>query len=226
MNGIVCAGEVIAGTEWVSRDPAAWWSWDDPKDRPDLRSRHGKPATLLVYHWTAGNCRMGPDAARRVVQAMRARRREDGSLMDVSVHFVVSWDGIVTQCADLGVATVHVGRGINERSIGVELCWPGTWEQAGKLEQQHRSRMEVRNVRGHRVECMAPSSEMLAAAVRLGRTLAPASLPLVPGRVEIPRVTAKTGMPIAGAGEHWCAPTTKIDAAGYVLDGLRADGWR
>lgn len=227
MNGIVCEGVVIPGTEWVHRDPAAWWSWDDPKDRPDLRTRHGKPANLLVGHWTGGNPRTGPTTGQRVVSAMRARKRDDGSLMDVSVHFVIGWDGLVFQCADLSVATVHVGRAINERSIGVECCWPGTWHQAGVLGHQALSRMEVRKVRNRPVECMAPSPELVASWVRLARALTTAAGPLIPGRVEIPRVTGRTGFPVAGAGEHWCAPsTTKVDAASYLLDALRSDGWR
>jgi hypothetical protein len=73
---------------------------------------------------------------------------------------------------------------------------------------------------------MRPSAELVASWVRLARALAPASAPCVPGRVDIPRITGKTSMPLVGAGEHWMAPTTKIDAAGYLMDALRADGWR
>lgn len=224
-RGIVCGGEVIPGTEWCLREPEAWWDWWVPADRPDLRSRHGKPATLLVGHWTAGHPRVGPATGRRVVAAMRARKRDDGTAMDVSIHFVIGWDGLLWQTCDLATATVHVGRGVNDRSIGVETCWPGTMEQAHRLGVDD-ARPEWRTVRGHRVLCMAPSPDLLASWSRLARALAPASSPLVPGKVEIPRVTARTSMPLAGAGEHWCAPTTKVDAAGYLLDALRADGWR
>lgn len=221
-HGIVLDGQVLHGTEWVLRDSDAWWSWDEPRDRPDLRSRHGKPATLLVGHWTGGHPRTGPTAGPRVVRAMRGRLRDDGSLMDVSIHFVIGWDGLVWQCADLAVATVHVGRAINERSIGVETCWPGTATQAERLGVQ--GVVETRRVRGRPVECLRPSDELVASWARLARCLTVAGL--APGRLEIPRVTAREGMPIAGAGEHYCAPTTKVDAAGYLLDALRADGWR
>lgn len=225
-RGIVVAGQVVPGTEWVLRDSAAWWSWDNPPDRPDLRSRHGKPATLLVGHWTGGNPRTGPTTGHRVVSAMRARKREDGSPMDVSIHFVIGWDGMTWQTCDLATATVHVGRGINDRSIGVETCWPGTADQARKLGMDGVE--ETRTVKGRKVACVRPSDELVAAWVRLANTLAPAAGPLLPGLVEIPRQTAKgSGMPIAGAGEHWCAPaTTKVDCASYLLDALRAAGWR
>jgi hypothetical protein len=219
-RGIVCDGSVIPGTEWVLRDSDAWWSWDSPRDRPDLRTRHGKPATLLVGHWTAGHPRTGPTAGPRVVAAMRGRKREDGSPMDVSIHFVIGWDGLTWQTADLSVATVHVGRGVNDRSVGVECCWPGTAQQAERLGVD--GIVERRIVRGRPVQCLRPSDELIASWTRLARAL---STP-IPGRLEIPRVTAKQGMPQSGAAEHMHAPTTKVDAAGYLMDALRADGWR
>jgi len=221
-HGIVIDGVVLPGTEWCLRDSEAWWSWDTPADRPDLRSRSGKPATLLVGHWTAGHPRTGPTAGPRVVRAMRARLREDGTPMSVSIHFVIGWDGLVWQTCDLATATVHVGRQINERSIGVECCWPGTQQQAHRLGVE--GTFEERRVRGRSVRCLRPSDELVASWVRLARALTVAGV--VPGKLEIPRVTARTTMPIAGAGEHQHAPTTKVDAAGYLLDALRADGWR
>ena len=150
---------------------------------------------------------------------MRGRLREDGSLMDVSIHFVIGWDGMVWQTADLSVATVHVGRGVNERSIGVECCWPGTATQAERLGVE--GTIETRQVRGRPVKCLRPSDELVASWVRLARALSVE----IPGKVQIQRTTAKTGMPVSGAAEHQHAPTTKVDAAGYLLDALRADGW-
>jgi hypothetical protein len=222
-HGLLIAGEVIAGTEFVLRDSSAWWDWSVLADRPDLRSRNGTKATLLVGHWTGGNPRTGPTAGPRVVQAMRGRKREDGTDMSVSIHFVIGWDGLVWQTADLSIATVHVGTNINRRSIGVECCWPGTAEQALRLGVD--GPCETRRVRGRPVVCLKPSDALVASWTRLARVLSAPGLgsPVV----DIPRLVGTTGMPLSGAGEHWMAPsTTKVDAAGYLLDALKADGWR
>jgi hypothetical protein len=91
-----------------------------------------QPVRRCVWHWTAGGTRTGADAATRVVRAMKARTKPDGSPLSVGIHFVVSWDGIVTQSADLSTGTHHAGN-MNDGSIGVELTWPGTEGQARAL---------------------------------------------------------------------------------------------
>lgn len=48
-----------ARTELVQRHPDAWWSWDNPTDRPDLRRRPAGDVTALVGHWTAAALRGG-----------------------------------------------------------------------------------------------------------------------------------------------------------------------
>ena len=73
-RGMVLDGAVIPGTEIVLRDPNAWWSWELPADRPDLRLRRHK-IDVDGKHWTAGPSRMGERAAAKVVAAMKARKR-------------------------------------------------------------------------------------------------------------------------------------------------------
>ena len=231
-RGIVIGGRVVPGTDIVQRSPTAWWSWDDPRDRPDLRRRPSRgDVTLLVGHWTGGPIREGEDAATRTVAAMKARERPDGSPMSVSVHFVVGWDGGVWQTADLAHATLHAG-GVSPRSIGVETCWPGTTEQAHAIASalERRSRPvhagylglpETRLVSGRRLRCLPPSEELLGGWVALAELLA--ALPAEHGIV-IPRQVDVTAA--RGACEHQHAPrTTKSDAAGYLVEALERAGW-
>lgn len=232
-RGAIFGGVVLPGTEFVLRDPAAWWAWDVPEDRVDLRRRPG-PIRVLGGHWTGGHARTGPNAGRKVVAAMKARRKDDDGdgvidaddpLMDVSVHFVVGWDGIVFQTADLLYGTVHMGRGVNSVSVGVETCWPGTAKQARKLGVDGRT--ERRRFGTRSVECLRPSDELLEGWRRLAAALSSdevrrASL----GVIAIDKVLGTTRPPKSGACEHWQAPSTKNDAAGYLLDALRRDGWR
>lgn len=223
-RGLVLDGRVLPGTDWILRDSAAWWSL--PADAADLRART-EPISLLVGHWTGGHPRTGPTAGPRVVSAMRAREREDGTPMSVSIHFVIGWDGLTWQTADLAHVALHAGgRTTNGRSVGVETCWPGTADQARRLAVDGVE--ERRLVRGRAVRCLRPSDELVASWVRLARVLsAPETRRLTDGRIAIDRVCASPRLPVSGAAEHMSVPgTTKVDAAGYLLDALRADGWR
>lgn len=210
-RGLVVAGAVVPGTELVQRHPRAWWSWAASADRPDLRLRKGAPIELLGGHWTGGPIREGEDAAVRTVAAMRARQRDDGSLMDVSCHFVIGWDGGVWQVADVAVGTVHMGRAVNPRSIGVETTWPGYASQAvairgaiaSKGRQPHAGYsgpVDVRTVRGRQVECLRPSAELVASWVALAELLADLSARRPELGLRIPRRLAVAG-PGALAGE-------------------------
>lgn len=230
--GLLVGGKVVPGTELVHRSPRAWWSWDDPRDRADLRRRPARgDTTLLVGHWTAGPIREGEEAAVATVAAMKSRQRADGTPMSVSIHFVIGWDGQVWQTADVSVATIHAS-GVSPYSVGVECAWPGTAEQADAIRAslERRSRPvhpgylappETRMVRGRRVPCLPPSTKLLSGWHALAELLSelPADLGIV-----IPRQVD----PIAkrGACEHQHAPgTTKVDAAGYLVDALTAGGW-
>lgn len=220
-TGILLDGAPLPGSGWVVRDPRAWW---ERGERGTCERTAG--SCVLVGHWTGGRCHEGPDAARRVVRAMKARRRPDGSLMSVGVHFVISWDGIVTQTADLGIGTIHVSRDWNRRGIGVEVCWPGTERQARALGY-HGGGVLPRRVAGHGVRVYEPSDAAIAAWVRLAETLA-AALPDLPRELAPAdrRMTRPEARRFRGAAEHFSAPhTEKVDAGGLLLGALAARGW-
>lgn len=228
LRGMVLDGAVIPGTDIVLRDPNAWWSWDLPADRPDLRMRRGQKITLDGKHWTAGPSRMGERAAAKVVAAMKARLRpKTNDPMDVSVHFVISADGYIFQVADLRFGTVHMGRAVNLRSVGTEHCWPGTEEQALALGE--RPEVVERTIGGNRVRVAVPPALMVEASVTLSRLLTdPDVQAATHGFLAIPRVAAKASIPASGGAiEHWQYPgTTKVDCGGLLLEALRNAGWR
>jgi hypothetical protein len=223
-RGLLWRGAVVPGTDWILREPEAWWSPGERGTRP----RTGAPS-LLVGHWTAGRPHEGPGTAQRVVRAMRARRRDDGSPLDVGIGFVVGWDGLVYQTADLDTAAVHVGSADwNARSVGVECCWPGTITQARRLDVDLDIDMQgvVRRVAGAKVIAMRPSAELVAAWVRLAETLA--TVLGIPRRVpsRVARMERREARAWTGAAEHLhCPGTTKVDAAGLLIEALADAGW-
>ncbi|GAB5541399.1 MAG: hypothetical protein SangKO_011590 [Sandaracinaceae bacterium] len=92
-RGLLIAGEVIPGTDWVRRDPRYWWT-SGRGTRPRARV-----VDLLVGHWTAGEAgTRDPDGAAplteydddgpRVVRVMRSRKR-NGRPLNVGIHFVI-----------------------------------------------------------------------------------------------------------------------------------------
>lgn len=239
-RGLVIAGVVVPGTELVQRHPQRWWSWDVITDRPDLRLRKGAPIELYGGHWTGGPIREGEAAPLRTVEAMRARQRDDGTLMDVSCHFVLGWDGGVWQVADLEHATVHMGRAVNVRSVGVETTWPGyasaardiasTIARNGRMPSPaYDGPVDTRVVRGREIKCLRPSAELVASWVALGELLADLSVHRPELGLRIPRrlaVPAPGRWPTKGALEHWQAPGAhKDDAGGYLLEALERAGW-
>jgi hypothetical protein len=234
-RGIIIGGEVLPGTERVMRDEGAWWSWDDPADRPDLKRRPNGDATVLAYHWTGGPFRGGRDAGAILVAAMRGRKRADGSDMSVSVHFGIGADGAIFQFVDLAIATLHIGSALNARSVSCEIMWPGTATNAAAIAKQLRSKgrvvhpaydskAEMRTARGAAVRCVPPTAAQLEAVVALGEMLA--ALPPETG-VVIPRQLCTKGPPTRrrGAMEHQHASGAKLDCAGYATDALVAAGW-
>lgn len=227
-TGIVIAGAVVPGTDFVKRDPEAWWADGEHGTRP----RSG-PASILVGHWTAGHPRTGDDAAKKVVHAMKSRRK-NGHPLEVGIHFVIGWDGGVFQTADLGVATVHVGEGpVIARSIGVETCWPGTVKQAQALHLPTEPSQKVR-VAGGPVRALLPSAALLGAWVKLADALAaiprlaiPKKVPARPdGLVLRDRFTVSQQAAWKGAQEHLhIRTTTKVDAGGFLMQALADAGW-
>lgn len=213
-HGIVVGGTVLPGTERVIRDPDAWWA--EPSD--DIYPRKGYRIDRIVGHWTAGNAHTGPNAGRKLYRAMVARKREDGEPMDVSVHFGISWDGLVFQLANLDNATIHVARKVNLRSVGVECMWPGTMRQAAKVGMP-AAHAVIGQARGQRIEVYPPSDELIASWRWLAETLASAQHPML----TIPRKRGSMDRP--GVLEH-CdiegPKQTKVDAAGLLIGAL---GW-
>lgn len=200
-------GRVLPGTDWILRDSRAWWRRGE---RGTVR-RGDFDLDTIVGHWTAGPCLVGPDAARRVVRNMKARKRADGTPMQVGIHFVVTWDGLVFQTCDLGLGTVHVSsREINRSSIGIETCWPGTEANARRLGVDAGHFIERRGM-----SILEPTEDMVRAYVRLCGTLA--SVLNIPRRVSV----------FDGHMEHFqVVGTEKVDAAGMWNESLIAAGWR
>lgn len=153
---------------------------------------------------------------------MKARRRPDGSLMNVGINFVISWDGLIWQTADLLTATTHVGLGpVNAASVGVEVCNPGTGKQMRALGYDLPTH-EVR-IAGRRVEVVTPPQAVFDTWEALVELLC--SLTGQFEGVNIPRVTLsdKTkrlsraeAIRTKGVLEHCNLPGTKIDAGGLL----------
>lgn len=242
-RGLVVAGVLVPGTDWVRRDPAYWWTSGRGT------RRRAETVDLLVGHWTAGEAGAydpdgptGPlteydDDGPRVVRVMRSRKRSDGSPLNVGIHFVIgACDPAesyapIWQTADPGLtATVHVGKGeINARSIGVEVISAGL---PGRADVRSRPRQRV-SIRGREVEALAFYRGQMRTWVALAEALA--RLDGTAG-IHIPRRVPDFGadrrlkMPelrsYAGAMEHLHMPgTTKIDAGGMLIGALRDAGW-
>lgn len=219
-RGIVVAGEVLPGTERVIRDPRAWWR--EPSD--DIYPRpQGLVIDRIVGHWSAGHPRTGPEAGRRLYEAMLARRKDsngDGKitdedeLMDVSAHFGIGWDGMIFQLVDLKDAAIHVGRRLNRASVGVECMWPGTVTQARRLGMEP-ARAIKGAARGRSVQVYPPSDELLDGWRWLVQALTSTAHPLL----AVPRRRGGDNAP--GILEHCDSRVgKKVDAGGVLLGAL------
>lgn len=225
-TGILVDGVRMPGTDFVLRDSRAWWT----PGTPGCHLRSSLDVYRLVGHWTAGRAHVGPDAAMRVYNGMRGRLKPDGvTPLDVGIHFVISWDGMVFQTMDLALKAIHVGsREINETSVGVECCWPGT---VANMQRFGLSGQEVTGIADQKpVHCMRPPDALLESWVRLAWTLnghMPDGFgvpPHVPATLS--RFTTKQMRTYRGAMEHWhVRGTTKVDAAGILCAQLKKNGW-
>ena len=206
-NGtIVSTGTLpLVGTERVIRDSRAWW------EAGDFGTREKTSTDYIVGHWTAGHPHTGVDTGFKVVSSMKARKRKDGSKLEVGIHFVIGADGRIFQTAPLQCATVHCNRPVTTRSIGVECAWPGTTRNAEKLGLPPRAPTR-RIVRGRFVHTYPAPQEMFDSWAWLVRALC--------GWYGLP-LTRSDGVS-RGVMEHFMVPRTskKVDAAGLLLEEL------
>jgi hypothetical protein len=233
-RGLVVAGDIVPGTDWILRDAEHFFTPGKLGTRPRAAF-----TDLLIGHWTAGEAgaKRYDDDGPHVVRVMRARKRTDGSALNVGIHFVIGAcepDALyapVWQTADPGLcATTHVGRPeVNKRSIGVEVVSAG---MPGKLDL--RSRPLVRtSILGRTRNVLAFFPGQLRAWTRLAEMLAS-----LDGRegIAIPRVVPAFGASrrfahaeigrYSGALEHLHVPgTSKIDAGGLLIGALADAGW-
>jgi len=232
-RGLRLDDEIIPGTDWILRDPEAWWGPGERGTRPRAAFR-----TMLCGHWTAGEAtkRWLTDDGRHVVRAMKARKRPDGTKMKVAIDFVIgacepdAEYASIWQTADPALtACVHVGRGqVNARAIGVEVVNAGL---PGRADVRRRDRL-TRTVHGEELEQLAFYPGQLRTWVRLAETLA--SLQGRHGISIARRVPAELGEPMklrelrefSGAIEHLQVPPhRKVDAGTQLLEALVEAGW-
>lgn len=243
-RGLVIAGEVVPGTEWIRRGP-----FFGPGDR-GVRPR-AAVMKQLVGHWTAGEAGLkdpdgpGPlteydDDAARVVAVLRGRTI-DGRPIHAGIHFVIAAcapddpEADVWQTGDPGkYALVHVGnRLVYRQSIGVEVVNCGFPSYKGQNRNFRNRPVSTVQFAGFRRDVCAFYPGQLAAWVRLAETLAaldgragiaiPRQVPTELGR----RFTPAEARRWAGALEHHLVPgTRKLDAAGQLLAALAEAGWR
>lgn len=233
-RGLLIANEVIEGTDWIRRDPSAFWQPGERGTRP-----RAKTITQIVGHWTAGEAgaKRFDDDGPFVVRGMKARRsRKTGELMRVGIHFVIGacaeddLEATVWQTADPGrVAVSHVARGfVNARSIGVEVVSAG---KPGELDTRERPRARV-PLLGQTVEVLRFYPGQLRAWRRLAETLAALDgrggirIPRrVPEQLGSKRMTLPQLRRWQGALEHLHVGPSKVDAAGLLVGALLDAGW-
>jgi len=251
-RGILCAGQVLAGTDWCRRDPDAWWDPEVDADRYQLRVRdmQDEPVDLLVGHWTAGEAglRSYDDDGARLVEMMKRRpsRKRPGERLRVSIQFVVGACSPIAdfapvwQTMEIGTkwSAVHVGRGeVNARSLGVEVVSAGL---PGEFNSRHRAGERVFQLGRYR-DVLEFFPGQIRSFVRLANALSNRCLP---GAIEIPRRAPieldgmRAARPLSrrftrgelrhwkGAMEHFhMDATTKLDAGTLLIAALLDNGW-
>lgn len=235
LRGLVIDGDVIPGTDWVLRDPRAWFT-------PGARGTRPRAAFIdvLVGHATGGEAGVGSiqDDGPFVFDVLRSRVTASGRPLQCGIHFVIGAcaredaEALVWQTADPGMtATTHVGLGsVNRRSIGVETVsalFPGP------LDRRQRPQVSVPLLgRIQRVLSFFPGQ--LRAWRRLAETLADLngrggiSIPRqIPRELGARRLTRDGIAAFRGAVEHLHMPgTKKLDAGGLLVAELAAAGWK
>lgn len=231
-RGMLYQGRVIPGSEFVLRHPNAWYTRGDD----DVYARM-EPIRLVTSHWTAGPRRNGELAALRTYAAMQARRKDNGDEMSVSAQFVQSDDGFIFQLADLELCCIHADRAFNQRGISIEYAMPGTEARAQEIGRPETG--VERLVAGTKVRALRPSQAALDTFLRFANLLVSlqddrrfmlGSSPLFDldrrAYTRRTRFTPPEMRQCSGAVEHYhAASTTKVDAAGWFVDHLAANGW-
>lgn len=232
-TGFLLSGDVAPGTDWIRRDDAYFF-------HGGRGTRPRAPVVRkLVGHWTGGEAGITSydDDGPRVVRVMRSRKRDDGTPLNVGIHFVIGACGpddeyaSVWQTADPGrLATVHVGRGdINRDSVGVEVVscgMPGDADVRKRPTQRvpllGRQRI-VSQFYGGQLRSWVRLAELLASMDGEGGIRIPRRVPAFGAQR---RMTVAEVRAWAGAMEHLHVPgTTKIDAGGMLVRELETAGW-
>ncbi|MHC4644304.1 MAG: peptidoglycan recognition protein family protein [Planctomycetota bacterium] len=111
-------GEIIVGGQRIQVD-AQCQTWEEHElvfDGDRVR-RRTEPLRWGVVHWTGSGSRLGKAGARRVYDTLYRR--------GLSVHFVITDEGLLWQFADpVTERCAHAGR-LNDTSLGVEVTCPG-----------------------------------------------------------------------------------------------------
>lgn len=248
-RGLLIEDAVVPGTDRIIRDSAAWW---EVGERGTIR--RAPVMDIALFHWSAGEAGLrdpdgpsGPldeydDDGRRLVAAMKDRRREDGSPMSVAIQFSIGacdpdddWANCWQHC-DIGrVACIHVSKLWNPRAIGTEIISAGMPDKPGgpRFDLRNRPQIVVPLI-GARRRTLAFYRGQIRTAVWLAETLAALhgrggiQIPRqVPASLATRRLTPCEAARWRGGAEHCLSPsTTKLDAGGQIMSALVDDaGW-
>lgn len=241
-RGLVLGGLVVPDTDWIIRDPAAWWHPNDPDRCARPRGEH--QVEILCAHWTAGEAgsRRADDDGPFVYRVMRNRpsMKVPGQKLRVSIHFVIGASGDVWQTADpMTTVAMHVGTtDINSRSIGVEIvnkgAAPALRERPRKILRHIVAGVKTRQLAFYDAQLRAyvDLAELLVEHIATlprqipsERTLAPFS-DTITRRPLTKRFTRPQSRRWRGAMEHYLDHAThKLDAGTQTLRALADAGW-
>jgi len=188
----------------VSNDD--WW---EPGQVTGARPRR-QPVRAVVVHHTAGE-----RGAAAVCATLRARR--------LSIHFVVDFDGRVTQHADPATTVTYHAGAANSWSVGIEIVSRGVAPPTGRVREIYEDR-----VHGRKVRFLRFFPEQIKAAQVLCEELCerfglPLQVPTWRGGELVKRVlTASEQREFHGVCGHYHLSTRKVDPGTAILEELSA----